>query len=335
MAKYPFFYVRRYGMSVPPNYYNQAPQDPNAYNANQANMQPQAAQPVASAVQPPAPPANPEEKIEQSYINDLVEKKDEAGIANAINVLAEENSEEYEHLPAGESLQQLEQENESQLAAIESALPPANSAASVASVIPAADPASRSELPPAPEVPVAPAAPAVPAAPAAPAAPANPALAAAAYQPGNPHNQPPKIGALEQLLGVAPPSSVGNFHNELADPATLIPVPEKPEVTYNPRFIFHTKLPKAGSTTMNNILKALSVKNMFFYAKINPHMLGAGDSLRAEEPVAKWYNKTMDNTVSVNSRYNGRIVLLKHHYPYDFSKYHIQNPTYINVLKEI
>jgi len=103
--------------------------------------------------------------------------------------------------------------------------------------------------------------------------------------------------------------------------------PDKPDVPINAQFVFHTKLPKAGSTTMNNILRALSQKNQFYYAKINPHML-QDDNLRTEKAVVNWYNATRTKEPTK------RIVVLKHHYPFDFAKYRITPPTFINVIRE-
>ena len=123
-------------------------------------------------------------------------------------------------------------------------------------------------------------------------------------------------------------------------------LPAKPKVHYNPNFIFHTKLPKAGSTTMNAIMKILASKNKFFYAKIDPHYFAnngkeseanKGRTLIDEEPVVNFFKETSEkisSDASQVSRYNKRVVILKHHYPFDFGKYELENPTYINVLRE-
>ena len=336
-------YVRRYGRAPPP-----PPEFQGYYGAPPAGIPGQEAAAPAAA-------ADPSMQINKSYINDLVKNQDQAGMVNAINALAEENQQEYNSIeengqsdtvnsvdypraPAESGLPVVENPPPAgEIAEAISKLPDVGQVAEVAVELNPAAPIQVQVQPQAPAAPVAQAAPAAPVAQAAPAAEHkntaaqnfNQALNAAR---ANPSGQPAAPGAIEKLLGIPSGSSIGKFKDELAQ--NLIDVPEKPEVPYNPQFIFHTKLPKAGSTTMNNILKALSVKNMFFFAKINPHMLGTGDSLRAEDPLVKWYNKTFENTIAPTSRYNNRMVLLKHHYPFDFTKYGIANPTYINVLRE-
>ena len=91
----------------------------------------------------------------------------------------------------------------------------------------------------------------------------------------------------------------------------------------NPDFIFHNKLPKAGSSTMNNILLMLSQRNNFNYRKVEPHEL-AGDAFSREIPVVD-YVKNITTTP---------MILLKHHLPFDFEKHGIQQPTAINVIRD-
>ena len=45
----------------------------------------------------------------------------------------------------------------------------------------------------------------------------------------------------------------------------------------NPTFIFHNKLPKSGSTTMNDIMKLLSTRNHFYYKKMEAIQLKYDD----------------------------------------------------------
>ena len=75
---------------------------------------------------------------------------------------------------------------------------------------------------------------------------------------------------------------------------------------------------------MNNILIMLGRKNRFNYKKLNPHNL-VGDSLTAENPLVSF----IKNNVT-----SWPFVLLKHHLPMDFEKYGIQQPTYINVIRD-
>lgn len=40
----------------------------------------------------------------------------------------------------------------------------------------------------------------------------------------------------------------------------------------NKKFVFHNKLPKCGSTTMNDLVQALAIRNGFHYMKTEPVM---------------------------------------------------------------
>jgi len=118
----------------------------------------------------------------------------------------------------------------------------------------------------------------------------------------------------------------------------LTPLPPKPYDDYpweekitsweatmpNKDFIFHNKLPKSGSSTMNNILIMLSRKNKFYYQKLNPHNLPR-DQLTAERPTVDFIRNNVTGFP---------FVLLKHHFPFNFEKYGIKQPTFINVLRD-
>ena len=68
----------------------------------------------------------------------------------------------------------------------------------------------------------------------------------------------------------------------------------------------------------------LGRKNRFNYRKLNPHNL-VGDSLTAENPLIDFVK---------NNITSWPFVLLKHHLPMDFEKYGVQQPTYINVIRD-
>ena len=92
----------------------------------------------------------------------------------------------------------------------------------------------------------------------------------------------------------------------------------------NPKMIFHNKLPKSGSSTMNNLLKVLSKSNQFAYKKIEPTDL-PNDLMSEESPVINW----------IKANATGQpFVLLKHHFPFDFTKHSLEQPTYINVIRD-
>ena len=76
-------------------------------------------------------------------------------------------------------------------------------------------------------------------------------------------------------------------------------------------FIFHNKMPKCGSSTMNNILIVLARTNRFYYQKLNPHNLPR-DQLTSERPLVDYVRNNVTATP---------FVLLKHHFPFNFEKY--------------
>lgn len=92
----------------------------------------------------------------------------------------------------------------------------------------------------------------------------------------------------------------------------------------NEDFIFHNKMPKCGSSTMNNILIVLARTNRFYYQKLNPHNLPR-DQLTSERPLVDYVRNNVTATP---------FVLLKHHFPFNFEKYSIKQPTYINVIRD-
>lgn len=92
----------------------------------------------------------------------------------------------------------------------------------------------------------------------------------------------------------------------------------------NPDFVFHNKLPKAGSSTMHALLVALSRKHGFNYQKISPKDL-PGDSFSNEKPLINFLKMAIEQFP---------LVLLKHHYPFNFKTHGMPQPTYINVMRE-
>ena len=51
----------------------------------------------------------------------------------------------------------------------------------------------------------------------------------------------------------------------------------------NANFIFHNKLPKSGSTTMHDILRELSQKNLFYYKKMDSSNMNFDDDASLTE----------------------------------------------------
>lgn len=88
----------------------------------------------------------------------------------------------------------------------------------------------------------------------------------------------------------------------------------------NPEFVFHNKLPKCGSTTMNDIVKALSHRNNFNYVKMDAEMMQFDD----EKPLLEWLKQNLQEP----------FFLMQHHYWMNFTKHGYRQPTMINVIRE-
>lgn len=115
-------------------------------------------------------------------------------------------------------------------------------------------------------------------------------------------------------------------------------IPQKDAVPYNSKFIFHTKLPKAGSSTIRYILEGLAKKNHYYVTQTKGPQI-------ANKNIVKYYQKVKLEQKQKNDI--DTIVLIKHHYPFDWNKKAFQklsnqtlansekliNPTYINVLR--
>lgn len=109
------------------------------------------------------------------------------------------------------------------------------------------------------------------------------------------------------------------------DPMLKMVVYSKP--LPNPDFIFHNKLPKSGSSTMNQLLNQLKKKNPFSYVKLWPSDI-PGDGFEKEGPFINHFKGVLTN-VTLKP-----LVLLKHHFPFNFEPHGIRNPTYINVIRD-
>ena len=88
----------------------------------------------------------------------------------------------------------------------------------------------------------------------------------------------------------------------------------------NPRFVFHNKLPKTGSTTMHNIVGLLSRRNNFTYWKIMSGVMKFGDESTLVQ--------------ALRMRYREPFFLLQHHYWMDFEQYDMVQPTFVNLIRE-
>ena len=125
-----------------------------------------------------------------------------------------------------------------------------------------------------------------------------------------PTKSPEEIIAEEEKVGIRHPNRYGS-------PANI-------------NFVFHNKLPKAGSSTMNILLDTLAQQNRFHFIKIMPNAL-PGDKFNTEQPLIAFLE---DYKMSRTDLEGMTLVLLKHHYPFNFTKYNRVQPTFINVMRD-
>ena len=84
----------------------------------------------------------------------------------------------------------------------------------------------------------------------------------------------------------------------------------------NAGFVFHNKLPKCGSTTMNDILRQLSIRNKFKFRKIEATEMAFDD-----EPA-------LSEFLNLNLEEGSPFFLMQHHYWTNLTKYGFEQPTY-------
>jgi len=111
---------------------------------------------------------------------------------------------------------------------------------------------------------------------------------------------------------------------------TKTEAPTLEEVDYDKQpesmdFIFHNKLPKSGSSTMNGLLRSLARRNGFNYQKLEPVDI-QGDKFDVEVPLVRY----------LKEHYRPPYFLLKHHFFFNFTKYEMpfSEPTYVNVIRD-
>jgi len=105
--------------------------------------------------------------------------------------------------------------------------------------------------------------------------------------------------------------------------------PETSAKPPNDRFIFHNKLPKAGSTTLNAILRQLSMRNNFHFRKVESFEI-PNDRPLFEKPLIEKLRTELERKEHQNEKY----FLLKHHYWINFEAHNMTQPTYMNVIRE-
>jgi len=99
------------------------------------------------------------------------------------------------------------------------------------------------------------------------------------------------------------------------------------------QFVFHNKLPKSGSTTMKYIISSLQKANDFHMDYQSPCINKAtcatdpADGIGAESTLANHVKAERD-------QHPGKFILLKHQYWLNFTEHGMEQPTYINVVRD-
>lgn len=174
----------------------------------------------------------------------------------------------------------------------------------------------------APVLPVAPVAPIAPVSPAAPVAQADPVsqvLQARASE------MPVQVQEQQNFEPVYAPSSVGGY--DLSGlPALNSPPPST-------QFVFHNKLPKSGSTTMKYIISTLQKANNFHMDYQAPCINKATCAQDVEDGLGAT-TKLAGHVKEQRDANPGKFILLKHQYWLNFTEHEMEQPTYINVVRD-
>jgi len=101
----------------------------------------------------------------------------------------------------------------------------------------------------------------------------------------------------------------------------------------NPRFIFHNKIPKCGSTTMANILAALETTNNFNLIHYHPCIKSPCDKSLDGRKNSDYLTQELAPEVE-QATANRPLVLVKHHHFTNFTAYDMEQPTMINVARD-
>jgi len=177
----------------------------------------------------------------------------------------------------------------------------------------------------APAAPIAPVAQTAYFAPAAPLAPSAPvAQEASVAQAAEMPFESVKVAEEHPFEPVYVPSSAGYDLSGL--PALNSPPPSS-------QFIFHNKLPKSGSTTMKYIISTLQKANDFHMDYQSPCINKATCATDPADGIGA--ESTLANHVKVErEQHPGKFILLKHQYWLNFTEHDMEQPTYINVVRD-
>jgi len=181
---------------------------------------------------------------------------------------------------------------------------------------------------------------AAPAAPVAPAVPLAPVAQAAYLAPAAP------VDPIGQVAPIAQTAEMPFESVQVAEDQSFEPVYAQSSAGYDlsglpalnspppsSQFVFHNKLPKSGSTTMKYIISTLQKANDFHMDYQSPCINKAtcatdpADGIGAESTLA-------NHVRAEREQHPGKFILLKHQYWLNFTEHGMEQPTYINVVRD-
>jgi len=129
----------------------------------------------------------------------------------------------------------------------------------------------------------------------------------------------------------APAAEVEVASTSSSDDGYELPPLNSAPASFN--FVFHNKLPKSGSTTMKYIISTLQKANNFHMDYQAPCIHKATcatdlqDGIGAEQTLATHVKEEREKNP-------GKFILLKHQYWLNFTRFGMEQPTYINVVRD-
>lgn len=112
---------------------------------------------------------------------------------------------------------------------------------------------------------------------------------------------------------------MSSLHYDLTVKAeSLVDMMDHAAQPQNPGFVFHNKMPKSGSTTIQRLLRTLSNKNHFFYMDMYEHGTNDQDFVVVD---------------AIKENFQMPLLLLKHHFWFNFTLYGLTQPTMVNIVR--
>jgi dermatan/chondrotin sulfate uronyl 2-O-sulfotransferase UST len=145
--------------------------------------------------------------------------------------------------------------------------------------------------------------------------------------------------SLDENVGINFDAIVTDVHRStVSELRPLMPPLGTPPL--NQRFVFHNKIPKAGSTTMKWLLVGLSKRNKFEL----DHQRFCIDTVncKGRDPQSHIQYDGPDGEVAISEyvpkkleeNQEGKYLLLKHHHWLNFTEAGLEMPTYINIARD-